>query len=295
MFFIILFILFYILSNEIWVQVTHAVEQGASPSPYGTAWFSYGLHIIVLVSSIWYFGVFIGILLFLAHFFTFTHSLYGWVVMIPSIIKSSKLPDNKRIEYNNNKLLARLSMFSVIVPLYMLYTIVSFFIVEFGVGLETNIVSLNFVVFLILLALIFDYLKKYINKYSSKLLSRTQFASDFNAYSSVSYTNDTQKYIKDLRNGKEIITPLELTDLLNEYSTIDDFSEINKIAKRMYSKTKDENYLLVSNLSIVSIKQLNILEKYNYNKLDADYDSEFIKNGNLIEGILIKLQALLDE
>jgi len=81
----ILFIIIFIIINELLYQVASNQRMGLNPYPFGSTILCYITHFILLVTNIWYLGWIAGIIVFLLSFFSMLHSTIGWVFSIPTL------------------------------------------------------------------------------------------------------------------------------------------------------------------------------------------------------------------
>lgn len=79
------FLILFVITSELTVQVATAQQQRIIPYPFGATILCYAIHLILLITSIWYCGWLLGILLFLSEFFTIIHLMIGWVLAIPKL------------------------------------------------------------------------------------------------------------------------------------------------------------------------------------------------------------------
>jgi len=81
-------------------------------------------HLSLLILCIWYLGWVYGIVVFLASFFSLLHSLFGWILNIPSLFYKSEKQITNTLQYQ----------IWAIYPVFLLsvvFCIVSFFTTEF--------------------------------------------------------------------------------------------------------------------------------------------------------------------
>lgn len=85
------FSILFVIASELTVQVATDQQLRKIPYPFGATILCYAIHLILLITSIWYCGWLFGILLFLSEFFTIIHLMIGWILAIPKLfIKHEK-------------------------------------------------------------------------------------------------------------------------------------------------------------------------------------------------------------
>ncbi len=126
---IILFFLFFVFYLGITTHLRMiAVHQsmGLVPYPFGTTIFCFITHISILVTCIWHFGWLVGILLFALELIGLVHSTFGWLIVLPGMIKSTP-PTQARIEVA--------FLFPAMI-LSVIFCIISFIFTEYSLSLD---------------------------------------------------------------------------------------------------------------------------------------------------------------
>ena len=86
----IVFIILLISINELLYQVASNQRLGLNPYPLGSTIMCYITHFILLIMCIWYLGWLAGIIVFLLSFFSLLHSIFGWILVIPTLFYSTE-------------------------------------------------------------------------------------------------------------------------------------------------------------------------------------------------------------
>lgn len=120
---IILFVILFLISSELIQSTAVARQEGFNPYPFATPILCILIHLLLLISCIFYLGWLFGILLFLAHFFNIVHATVSWIFGIPALfIRGSQL-----LRY----ILFQHSMLFNLAILNFAFTIASFFVSDF--------------------------------------------------------------------------------------------------------------------------------------------------------------------
>lgn len=149
--FTIIQLIFYIWSAHI--AITIAVWEVNGQSNYiGLRMYSlficYGIHIMILISSIWFWGYIIGIIMFLLDFFSFINSIFGWIFSL------------SWLKYTHNSLfmdrIIGIKYFELFLTfiLYLIFTIVYFINTSFQCAKSTSLYSFTFLIITIIISVI---------------------------------------------------------------------------------------------------------------------------------------------
>ncbi len=120
----ILFVVFFVLSSQLIHSVAVDQHNGYNPYPFGSTILCLLQHPILLTMSIFYLGWLWGIVLFLCHLFGIIHITVSWIFNIPMLLAKDL---NKLVGFMKLEIALLTPMLIII----LVFTIVSFFVVEF--------------------------------------------------------------------------------------------------------------------------------------------------------------------
>lgn len=85
-----IFLVIYFFGTEIWFQLAKEQSEIEIPFHRGVILLSTFFHLIIFITSIRMFGVWVGISIGLLHLLSISHALVGWVFSLPSVIRTIK-------------------------------------------------------------------------------------------------------------------------------------------------------------------------------------------------------------
>ncbi len=85
-----IFLVIYFFGTEIWFQLAREQSEIEIPFHRGVILFSTFFHLIIFITSIRMFGVWVGLSIGLLHLLSISHALVGWVFSLPSVIRIIK-------------------------------------------------------------------------------------------------------------------------------------------------------------------------------------------------------------
>ncbi|HOI47581.1 MAG TPA: hypothetical protein PLR26_07640 [Bacilli bacterium] len=85
-----IFLVIYFFGTEIWFQLAKEQSEIEIPFHRGVILCSTFFHLIIFITSIRMFGVWVGISIGLLHLLSISHALVGWVFSLPSVIRTIK-------------------------------------------------------------------------------------------------------------------------------------------------------------------------------------------------------------
>lgn len=127
---IIAYLIIVLVVSELGYQLASQQQMGIVPYPFGVTMFCMINHIIVLVTGIWYFGWVGGIILFALHFLSIIHSCFGWILSAIDLLLVNTPEQMMR------SVRREVSLLSIISPAFLIFMIVSFFVVDFKCGFD---------------------------------------------------------------------------------------------------------------------------------------------------------------
>lgn len=157
----IIFLILYIVSSSMVYSIASDQRLGFNPYPFGTTILCMLLHIPILVSSIFYLGWIWGIAFFLLHLFGLEHATVGWLFSIPALVASN---EEQLLRFLNLKL----KLLCPTLFVNVLFTVASFFVVDFQALLNIFDNNSTFTVMLIVIVIILSVLRIVITKLVSK-------------------------------------------------------------------------------------------------------------------------------
>lgn len=119
-----LFVILFLLSSQLIHSVAIDQQQGINPYPFGTWIFCSLLHVLLLVSAIFYLGWLWGIILFLVHLFGVLDLTIMWILNIPVFF----IKEDRQIF---TLATVRRNLLFPLLLANLIFTIVSFFIADY--------------------------------------------------------------------------------------------------------------------------------------------------------------------
>ena len=142
---IIAFLIFVLIVSELGYQLASHQQMGIVPYPFGVTIFCMINHVIVLITGIWYLGWIAGIILLALHFFGIIHVCFGWMLSVISLLFINSPEQMMR------SVRREVAFLNFLTPTFLIFMIVSFFIVDFRCVLDIlgNFTNVSWIIIVI--------------------------------------------------------------------------------------------------------------------------------------------------
>lgn len=158
----ILFLILYITISSLVYSIASDQQLGFNPYPFGTTILCMMFHPLILISSIFYLGWVWGIIFFLLHIFGITHAAVGWVFNFPALLTSNE-------EQLLRILKLKLGLLGPCLCISIIFTVISFFAVDFKMLLDLFKDDSTFTIMFIVIIAILSILRIVISKLLSNI------------------------------------------------------------------------------------------------------------------------------
>ncbi len=158
----ILFLILYITFSSLVYSIASDQRLGFNPYPFGTTILCIVFHPLILISGIFYLGWGLGILCFLIHLLGIPYGTVGWIFSIPTLLATNE-------EQILRILKLKLGLLGPSLCVSIIFTVISFFSVDFKALLDVFKEDSTFTIMFIVIVAILSVLRIVISKLLSNI------------------------------------------------------------------------------------------------------------------------------